>query len=68
MNISIDKLKICYTLSEQSYLHDLMENPIEEFEHPEWGFSLRRVEGKHFDHIYQIIYLEYYAHLSSGCP
>ena len=59
MNISIDKLKICYTLSEQSYLHDLMENPTDEFEHPEWGFCLRRVEGKHFDHIYQIIYLDY---------
>ena len=59
MQIKIDKLKICYTLSEQSYLHDLMENPTDEFEHPEWGFSLRRVEGKHFNHIYEIIYLDY---------
>ena len=45
MNISIDKLKICYTLSEQSDLHDLMENPTEEFKHPEWGFRLEREEG-----------------------
>ena len=43
MRICIDKLKICYTLAEQSILHDLMENPTEEFEHPEWGFCLRRV-------------------------
>ncbi|MBR4871726.1 MAG: hypothetical protein IKU96_06125 [Alistipes sp.] len=59
MNIKIDKLKICYTLTEQSILHDLMVNPTDEFEHPEWGFSLRRVEGKHFNHIYEIIYLDY---------
>ena len=58
MKMNIDKLKICYTLSEQSYLHDLMENPTEEFEHPEWGFRLEREEGKHFDNIYRIIYLE----------
>ena len=59
MNIKIDKLKVCYTLTEQSILHDLMVNPTDEFEHPEWGFSLRRVEGKHFNHIYEIIYLDY---------
>lgn len=58
MKICIDKLKICYTLAEQSILHDLMENPTEEFEHPEWGFRLEREEGKHFDNIYRIIYLE----------
>ena len=28
----IDKLKICYTLSESSRLHDLRENPIEAYE------------------------------------
>ena len=59
MNIKIDKLKVCYTLTEQSILHDLMVNPTDEFEHPEWGFSLQRVEGKHFNHIYEIIYLDY---------
>ena len=58
MNINIDKLKICYTLTEQSILHDLKVNPTDEFEHPEWGFRLEREEGKHFDNIYRIIYLE----------
>ena len=58
MNINIDKMKICYTLTEQSILHDLMVNPTDEFEHPEWGFRLEREEGKHFDNIYRIIYLE----------
>ena len=59
MNIHLDKVKICYTLTEQSILHDLMRETPEEYEHPEWGFSLIREEGTHFDNIYRIIYLEY---------
>lgn len=58
MKISIDKLKLCYQLTEQSPIHYLMENLVDEFEMPSWYFLLVRVEGKHFDHIYRIIYLE----------
>ena len=56
---TIDKLKICYTLAENSYLNILRDNPTEEFEHPEWGFRLRQVQGTHFNFTYQIIYLDY---------
>lgn len=59
MNIHIDKLKICYTLTEQSLLHYLMDNITDEFEHPEWGFKLCREDGTSYDHIYHIVYLNY---------
>lgn len=59
MKINIDKVKLCYTLTEQSILHNLMRNTPAKFEHPEWGFSLIREEGTHFDNIYRIVYLEY---------
>lgn len=59
MKISLDKVKLCYTLTEQSILHNLMRNTPAEYEHPEWGFSLTREEGTHFDCIYRIVYLEY---------
>ena len=58
MKLFLDKVKICYTLAEQSILHDLMRNTPDEYEHPEWGFNLTREEGSHFDCIYRIIYLE----------
>ena len=38
---TIDKLKICYTLAENSYLNILRDNPTEEFEHPEWGVQIK---------------------------
>ena len=57
--IHIDKLKICYKLNPTSELHELQDNPIYEFEHPEWDFKLVRVDGNHFNYIYDIIYLEY---------
>lgn len=56
---TVDKLKICYTLAENSYLNILRDDPTEEFEHPEWGFRLRQVQGTHFNFIYEIIYLDY---------
>ena len=55
----IDKLKICYTLSNTSRLHELRENPLETYEVQEWDFKLVRVDGNHFNYIYDIIYLEY---------
>lgn len=58
MKINIDKLKVCYRLTDQSPINYLMENPVDEFEMPSWYFRLVRAEGKHFDHIYRIIYLE----------
>lgn len=50
--IHIDKLKICYKLNPTSELHELQDNPIDEFEHPEWDFKLVRVDGNHFNYIY----------------
>lgn len=53
----IDKLKICYTLSDISRLHELRENLLERFEVQEWDFHLRRIEGKHFNNVYEIVYI-----------
>ncbi|WP_308769379.1 hypothetical protein [uncultured Bacteroides sp.] len=53
----IDKLKICYTLSDTSKLHELRENLLERFEVQEWDFHLRRIEGKHFSNVYEIVYI-----------
>ena len=53
----IDKLKICYTLSDTSGLHELRENLLERFEVQEWDFHLRRIEGKHFNNVYEIVYI-----------
>ena len=58
MKISIDKLKLCYTLYENSPLFELMETPLNVYELPHWDFRLERTEGKYYDYIYKIIYLE----------
>ena len=47
----IDKLKICYTLSDTSRLHELRDNPLETFEVQGWDFQLRRIDGTHFNYI-----------------
>ena len=56
MKISADKVKLCYTLYEDSPLYQLMETPLEIYELPHWDFRLERTEGKYY--IYKIIYLE----------
>lgn len=58
MKISIDKLKLYYTLYEDSPLFELMEMPLDVYELPHWDFRLERTEGKYYDYIYKIIYLE----------
>ena len=58
MKISIDKLRLCYTLHENSPLFELMETPLDVYELPHWNFRLERTEGKYYDYIYKIIYLE----------
>ena len=58
MKISIDKLKLCYTLYEDSPLFELMEMPLDVYELPHWDFRLERTEGKYYDYNYKIIYLE----------
>ena len=58
MKISIDKLKLCYTLYEDSPLYQLMETLLEIYELPHWDFRLERTEGKYYNYIYKIIYLE----------
>ena len=58
MKISADKVKLCYTLYENSPLYQLMETPLEIYELPHWDFRLERTEGKYYNYIYKIIYLE----------
>ena len=58
MKISADKVKLCYTLNEDSPLYQLMETPLEIYELPHWDFRLERTEGKYYNYIYKIIYLE----------
>ena len=58
MKISADKVKLCYTLYEDSPLFELMETPLDVYELPHWDFRLERTEGKYYDNIYKIIYLE----------
>ena len=58
MKISADKVKLCYTLYENSPLYQLMEAPLEIYELPHWDFRLERTEGKYYNYIYKIIYLE----------
>lgn len=55
----IDKLKICYTLSDTSRLHDLRETPSDTYEVAGWDFQLRRIDGTHFNYIYEIVYTFY---------
>ena len=58
MKISADKVKLCYTLYEDSPLYQLMETPLEIYELPHWDFRLERTEGIYYNYIYKIIYLE----------
>ena len=39
MKISADKVKLCYTLYENSPLYQLMETPLEVYELPHWIFA-----------------------------
>ena len=58
MNIHVDKVKLCYTLYEDSPLYQLMETSLEIYELPHWDFRLEKTEGKYYNYIYKIIYLE----------
>lgn len=57
MTPMIDKLKICYTLSSTSRLKELREYPLDVLEFPDWDFRLRRIDGKHFSFMYEIVYI-----------
>lgn len=57
-DIRIDKLKICYKIQEGSIINVLRENPDIELD-SEVGFSLRRMDGTHYDFIYEIRYVDY---------
>jgi len=53
VNIGIDKLKLCYTVKNNTVIKELEENK------PEWyslyNFDLQRIEGKYHSDIYQIL-------------
>ena len=66
MKISADKVKLCYTLYEDSPLYQLMETPLEIYELPHWDFRLERTEGKYYNYIYKIIYLERTSNTPNG--
>ena len=50
MKISADKVKLCYTLNEDSPLYQLMETPLEIYELPHWDFRLEKTEGKYYNY------------------
>ena len=66
MKISADKVKLCYTLYEDSPLYELMETPLEIYELPHWDFRLERTDGKYYNYIYKIIYLERTSNTSNS--
>jgi hypothetical protein len=60
MNINVDKLKICYTLQEDSLIHFLREHS--DTRTIDWGncgFRLEFVEYKRNKYIYNIVYVDY---------
>lgn len=56
--IFTDRLKICYRLSEDSILHNIIASPTDMVDY-DLGYYLKRVEGTHYDHTYEIIYRDY---------
>lgn len=58
LRIFIDRLKICYRLTESSILHEIINNPTEVIDY-DLGYYLQRIEGTHFDNCYEIIYRDY---------
>ncbi|MCD7938934.1 MAG: hypothetical protein LUH50_02020 [Bacteroides intestinalis] len=57
-SIKIDKLKICYKVQEGSLINILRKTPNIELD-SEVGFSLHRIDGTHYDYIYEIRYTDY---------
>lgn len=57
-DVKIDKLKICYRVQEGSFIEILREMPNVELDY-EVGFTLNRIEGTHYDYIYEIRYVDY---------
>lgn len=58
LRIFIDRLKICYRLTESSILHEIINNPNEVIDY-DLGYYLQRVERTHFENCYEIIYRDY---------
>jgi hypothetical protein len=59
MDIRLDRLTICYKLEDNSIIWKLRDNPDLEIDWKDAGFYLKKIEGTHFDYIYQIIYKDY---------
>jgi hypothetical protein len=59
MDIRLDRLTICYKLEDNSIIWKLRDNPDLEIDWKDTGFYLRKIEGTHFDFIYQIVYNDY---------
>lgn len=59
MDIKIDKLKLCYKIKENGLIQKIREGvPVE----ADWdfiGFFLRKIEGTHYDFIYEIVYKDF---------
>jgi hypothetical protein len=53
INIGIDKLKLCYTVVNDTVIKELEENKPEFYSM--YDFDLRRIEGKYHSDIYQIL-------------
>ncbi|RHI29777.1 hypothetical protein DW169_17595 [Bacteroides intestinalis] len=57
-DVKIDKLKICYKVQEGSFINILRKTPDAQLDY-EVGFSLERIEGTHYNYIYEIRYTDY---------
>jgi hypothetical protein len=57
-DVKIDKLKICYKVQEGSFIEVLRKTPDAQLDY-EVGFSLERIEGTHYNYIYEIRYTDY---------
>lgn len=57
-DVKIDKLKICYRVQDGSFINLLRETPDAELDY-EVGFTLNRINGAHYDYIYEIRYVDY---------
>lgn len=59
MDIKIDKLKLCYRIKKNGLIQKLREGITVDVDWDFIGFTLRKIEGTHYDFIYEIVYKDF---------
>lgn len=59
MDVKIDKLKLCYKIKENGLIQKLREGIAVDVDWDFIGFTLRKIEGTHYDFIYEIVYKDF---------